>query len=265
MRIDVSVGRYIPGHSPLHAMDSRAKLLACVALMVSVFLIHTPAQALLAVVGMCLVCAVAHTSPVALLRSQLPVVIGLLLICCLNLFVTRTGPVLIALGPLTITQGGLTTAALFSLRLVVIVMMGALLLRTTTPIALTDGAQRLLSPLERLGVPVPELALVLSLALRFVPTLGDEVQSVLDAQACRGARLGRSGRGGPLRSLGSILVPVFAGTLRHAQNLSRALDARGWVAGAPRTVWHEPHLTRRDGFGILVVILYILALVFLGC
>lgn len=264
MRVQVSIGHYVAGQSPLHSMDPRAKLLGCVVLMVSMFLVHTAPQVVLATAAVLCLCALGSIGPWRLLRSQLPVVLGLLVICALNLLVTRTGPVLVWLGPVPITSGGLTTAALFAVRLVLLVMVGALLLMTTTPTALTDGAQRLLSPLGRLGVPVAELALVLSLALRFVPTLGDEVQSVLDAQASRGAALKGRGVLGSVRSLGSVLVPVFAGSLRHARNLSRALDARGWQAGAPRTVWHAPSMGRGDVLSLVAVAAYVVLLVCLG-
>lgn len=259
-----SIGRYVAGSSPLHRADPRVKTLAVAAVMAATFLVATPAQALLALGAFLGLCAMARTSPLRCLRTCLPVVAALVLVSCLNLLVTRTGPVVWSAGPLSVTEGGLDWAALYSVRLTLLVLTGSLLLSTTTPTELTGAFSSLLSPLARLGVPVGPLALVLSLALRFVPTLGDELEGVREAQEARGGDLGGGGPVRRVRALVSVLVPALTGALRHAQGLSLALEARGYDPSRPRTVWRRPKVRGADVAFALACVAYLAVLLTAG-
>lgn len=241
-----TIGSYQPGSSPIHRLDARVKSVSLVVLMVTSFTVVRPAQLLLAIAGLAALVAASGVGTRTTLRSALPIVPFALVVGVFNLFAMAGGERLAVAGPLVLTTAGAWAAVLYSVRLVVVVAFGAMLLLTTTPTALTDAFESLLSPLLRLGVPVHEIAMVLSLSLRFVPILADETQSVMDAQAARG---GSFEEGGPLsrvRALGAVLVPVFAGALRHAENLSRALDARCYEGGEGRTRYHEPRITPLD-------------------
>ena len=240
------IGRYHPADSLLHRLDARVKSVCLVVLLVSTFAVRTPLELALAFALVCLLVAISRVPAGVVARSSAPIVPFALLVSLFDLFVIKGGGVVWTLGPLVIERAGIWAAIVYGSRLVLAVALGALLLLTTTPTALTDAFESLLSPLGKLGVPVHEIAMVLSLALRFVPILADETQSVLDAQAARGASFEEGGALSRVHALGSVLVPVLAGALRHAENLSRALDARCYEGGDGRTRYHVPHVGPKD-------------------
>ena len=261
------IGRYQPGTSALHQLDARVKSLCLVVLLVLMFIVTTPTQLALAVTLFAALVALSGTRPATVAASVRPIVPFALLVAVFNLFLTRTGTPLAQLGPLTITSDGPGVALLYALRLVMAVGMGALLLLTTTPTAITDALESLLSPLGRLGLPAHEIAMIFSLALRFVPVIADEVTSVRDAQVARGATFDEGGLANRVRALSSVLVPVLAGAIRHADNLSRALDARCYEGGRGRTRYHEQRVTGLDLAFVAACALWaavLLALGFLG-
>lgn len=253
-------GRYQRGTSPLHRADARAKILVTVAFMTTIFLIASPGQALWALAGFLGLCGLGRIRPVSLLASSAPLLVLLGVFSLLNLFVNPEGAVLWSWGALSIHEGGLISAALTATRLGLLIVNGALLLAVTEPLQLTRGLSTLLSPLGRLGVPVEQLAFVLALALRFVPTLTGEIQSVMDAQRARGAAFDSGSPLKRLRALLSILVPTFAGALRHAQGLSLALEARHYDPNRPRTIWKQPHLGQVDAGLCIYGLIYVVGL-----
>ena len=182
-----------------------------------------------------------------------------------NLVFVQTGEVLLAAGPLTITAGGAWAAVLYTIRFGLALMLGGLILLTTTPTQLSDAFDRMMAPVARLGLPAHEVAMVFSLMLRFVPTIADETSAILDAQSMRGGGLDE---GGPIRRVPPAIVPVvvalLASCLRHADGLSRALDARCYEGGEGRTHLHEQRLDRRDAVATAVTLAFLAALVALG-
>ncbi len=245
---------------PLQTLDPRAKVCLAVALMILSFAVAAPAQAALAAAMVFLLIGLGDLRVGRFWLSILPVLLPLALIAALNLIVTRTGPVIWAFGPFSITQGGALTALAYGFRVTLIVCFGAILLQTTTPTALTDALAGIFSPLARLGAPIEEWAFVLSLALRFVPTLGDEFQAIREAQASRGGTVARGRPAQRLRALVALMVPVLAASMRHAEGLSLALDSRAWESGAQRSRWHPLRFSGRDAAALSVVALYALVL-----
>ena len=160
----------------------------------------------------------------------------LVLMGVVNLFVVRTGTPVVALGPLSITDQGVTIAVLYACRFALVIILGAVFLTTTTPTAMTDAFATLISPLNRLGIHAQEIALVMSLALRFIPTLTDETRAIVDAQSARGGSIETGSLAQRIKAMSAIIVPIFAGTLRHADNLSLALDARCYEEDIRRTL-----------------------------
>lgn len=261
------VGRYQPGTSPLHHLDARVKTVCLVVLLVLMFTIGTPAQLALAAAGFAALTALSQVRPKTMVASVRPIAPFALLIAVFNLFMTRTGATMVQLGPLAITSDGPWVALLYASRLLMAVGLGALLLLTTTPTAITDALESLLGPLGRLGLPSHEIAMIFSLALRFVPVIADEVASVRDAQVARGASFDEGGLANRVRALSSVLVPVLAGAIRHADNLSRALDARCYEGGRGRTHFHEQRVRAHDLAFAAACVLWaaaLLALEFLG-
>lgn len=248
------------GSGPLGTLDPRVKMVTFLVLMFTAFAISNAWQLGLAAALTAGIIAVGRLNPLRLLAA-VRLILGMLVVMgLLNLFFARGGDVLAAWGPLTITTGGVQTAALYTLRFALVIVLGAVMMETTTPTALTDAIGSLLSPLRRFGVHTQEIALVLSLALRFLPTLAREAHAVIDAQSARGGDIETGSPAKRLRALTAIVVPVFAGTLRHADNLALALDARCYEEGAHRTHWRRMRVRRRDLLFVTVAMLYLLAL-----
>lgn len=260
MALRIKIGQYYPTDSVVHRLDPRTKVGAALVLMISVFFITNPWQLLFGYACMLALLVLARIPAAKVIESIRPVIAVLLVLSLFNLFLVRTGDVLWAWGILTITTDSLRVALLYSLRLVIAVVAAALMLLTTTPTQLTDAFDAALSPLTRIGLPGHELAMIFSLMLRFIPTLADEAQAVVDAQASRGAEIGQGSPLKRLRAIGPVLIALLASSLHHADGLSRALDARCYEGGARRTHFHPLHPDRNDLVAVLVVCVYIAGL-----
>ncbi|MCI1673346.1 MAG: energy-coupling factor transporter ATPase [Bifidobacterium tibiigranuli] len=245
------------------SLDPRVKMVAFLALMFTAFMIHTPVQLALSAALVAGIVAAARISPLRLLASIHMFLALFVMMGLLNVFFVRTGATLFTIASVPITTDGLSVAMLYICRFALVVILGAVLLESTTPTALADGFGSLLSPLHRV-MHTQELALVMSLALRFLPILGRETRAIMDAQSARGGSIETGSPARRIKAMSAIIVPVFAGTLRHADNLSLALDARCYEEGARRTHWRLMRVKARDiAFGILAAV-YIVALVVLG-
>lgn len=261
MALRASIGSYYSADSPVHRLDPRVKLVDTLAFMVSCFFVDSPVTLVLAAAVTAGAIRAARV-PVRRLFSQIkPIALFLVVTSLFNLFFVQTGAVVIALGPLSVHAGGLEAAALYTLRFLLLVLAGSLLTLTTTPTALTDAAEQLFSPLERIGVPVRKAALVLAIALRFVPTLSREAENIIAAQTARGADLENKGAFAYARACVPLVVPLFASGLRHADNLARAMDARCYTGGN-RTHYHAMRLDPlRDIPAITLLAAYIVLLI----
>ena len=248
--------------SPIHALDPRLKLAVTVIYMVSCLMVATAPQLILAGCFAIIAIALSRTSPSKLLRQLRPVVLFLVVTSLFNLFFVHTGGVLLVAGPVTIHAGGLSAAVLYTLRFLFLLLMGSLLMITTPPVALTDAAERLLAPLERIGVPISQGMLVLSIALHFVPTLSRDARAVANAQIARGAQLEGGGFRDRIRAFIPLAVPLFSAAVRHADNLARAMDARCYTGGSGRTHYHELRFrAQRDGIAALALLGYLALLI----
>ena len=243
----------------ISSLDPRTALLGFTVLMFSSFAIQTGAQLILALLMVCLIVLVSRANAARLFSSIRMFLTLFLITGVLNLFVVHSGTPVVALGFLTITDDAVTIAVLYSCRLAIVIVLGAILLSTTTPTALTDGISGLLNPLRSLGLHTQEFALVLSLALRFLPTIGSEARAIFDAQAARGGSVETGSPARRVRALAAIIIPVFAGTLRHADDLSLALDARCYEQGISRTRWRVMRFRPRDLIFAIMVAGYLAA------
>ncbi|MDO4797618.1 MAG: energy-coupling factor transporter transmembrane component T [Coriobacteriales bacterium] len=264
MALRISIGQYVAADSPIHRLDPRVKVGAALAVMVFVFFVHTAAQLALGFAFMLGVIVCSRVPAGKVLDSIKPVVVVLLVLSLFNLFLVGTGAVLVSLGPLHVTTDSVAAALLYSLRLVVGVLAGSLILLTTTPAQLTDAFDAMLAPLARLGLPAHELAMVFSLMLRFIPTLADEATAVMDAQTSRGGALGEGSPVKRVRAVVPIVVALLASSLHHANDLSRALDARCYEGGAARSHWHPLRMHWSDWLALAITAAYVAALLALG-
>lgn len=264
MALRLSIGQYLPGTSLIHRLDPRVKVAGALVLMVSVFFITGPIQLAFGYACILGLLALARVPVAKVVESIRPIAVVLLVLAAFNLFLTRTGETIWQTGPLLVTTDGVRVATIYSLRLVIAVLAAALMLLTTTPTQLTDAFDACLSPLSRVGLPGHELAMVFSLMLRFIPTIADEAQAILDAQAMRGAPLGEGSLVRRCRAVAPILIALLASSVHHANGLSRALDARCYEGGAVRSHWHPLRMRPADWVALATLIAYVAVLLALG-
>ncbi len=251
-----AMGQYVPGDSFVHRLDPRTKLVAVVLYSTLIFVVRTPTAFTLAA-GFALVAVLlARIGPRFLWRGLRPILIFLAITFVLNVMLTEGQP-WIKLGPVTVTHEGVRIGAQMAARLILLVLFSSLLTLTTTPIALTDGLERLLRPFRSVGLPATELALMMTIALRFIPTLLDEAERILKAQQARGARFQVGGPLAQIRAMIPVLVPLFVAAFRRADDLALAMEARGYRGGAGRTRMKELNLSYRDVLAGVVLVAYV--------
>ena len=251
-------------YSFIASMDPRVKMATFLTLMFTAFAISTPAQLALSALLVAGIVTAARLNPLRLLAHVHMFLIVFLIMGLCNVFFVHSGEILAHLGPIAITTDGVTTAMLYTCRFALVILLGAVFLATTTPTATTDAFGSLLSPLSHLGVHTQEIALVLSLALRFLPTLGAEAKAIVDAQAARGGSVETGSLIRRIHATAAVIVPVFAAALRHADNLSLALDARCYEEGRRRTHWRVMQVRRRDYAFIALCAIYLVMLAAAG-
>lgn len=244
----------------MERLDPRVKMVSALAIMFSAFAIRSFWQLLVAALLTGMIVAISGISVKQLFKS-VHVFLALFVFCgLLNIFFVRSGNVLTNIGPIPITDDGVRIAILYACRFVVVIIVGAVFLATTTPTAITDAFEALLKPFAKLGMHAQEIALVMSLALRFLPTLGSEAKAIVDAQSVRGGSIETGTFVQRIKAMTAIIIPVFAGAIRHADNLSLALDARCYEEGIMRTHWRIMRIAKRDIAVVGVGVSYIAAL-----
>ena len=249
----VTVGQYFPGHSLMHRIDPRVKILGVTLLSVAIFLPKAWPGYLAVVLFTFLALWLSQVPFLMILRGLRPILIFLLITALFNIFLTP-GEAVFRIWKLTATREGLILSILTSARLVLLVTIASLLTLTTSPIRLTDGLERLLRPLKPIGVPAHELALMMTIALRFIPTLTEEADRIMRAQMARGAELQSGGIAARVKGLIPVLVPLFVAAFRRADDLATAMEARGYRGGEGRTRMRELAFTRLDLVAILVLL-----------
>ncbi|MFY0544869.1 energy-coupling factor transporter transmembrane component T family protein [Brevibacillus sp. H7] len=242
-----AIGQYVPGESFLHRLDPRSKMLFMILFATLVFFANTPVTYGLLLIFALLCLWVSRISASYILKSLQPVWILLLFTVVLHLLVTKGGAVYFQWGWLTVEEEGVRQAVYMSLRLGLLVIMSALLTLTTSPIDLTEGLERLLGPAKKIGVPVHEIALMLSIALRFIPTLLEETDKIIKAQMARGADFESGNLIRRAKNLIPIAIPLFIGAFRRAEELALAMEARGYRGGEGRTRLRKLSFSWRDG------------------
>ena len=243
---DITLGQYFPGNSPIHRLDPRAKLVALIFYIVALFLAEwfVTYAILLAVLAMMV--ALSRVSVRSLVRGLKPVVFLLIFTALLNALFTP-GRELVSFWIITVTYEGLFHAFFMVVRIMMLISCTFLLTYTTSPLALTDGLESLLSPLKKLRVPVHELAMMMSIALRFIPTLIEETDKIMSAQRARGADFDSGNLIQKAKALIPLLVPLFISAFRRADELATAMECRCYHGGEGRTRMNQLHFKPGDG------------------
>ncbi|MBO4636449.1 MAG: energy-coupling factor transporter transmembrane protein EcfT [Clostridiales bacterium] len=253
---NVSLGRYYDTGSVLHNTDPRVKIVLYLIYLIITFMINTWAGLLSLALITVLQGVAAKMPPKIMISSVRPVILLALFIFALNAFTQRQGTPVFQKGIIMVTDEGLKTAFFMSLRLIFLIMSTSILLTlTTTPLKISDALEKMFSPLSVIKFPVHEMAMMMSIALRFIPTLIDETDKIMKAQASRGADYDTGNIISRVKGYITVLIPLFISSFKRAEELATAMDARCYRGGEGRTKLNPLKLTGRDAFVALIMLI----------
>jgi energy-coupling factor transport system permease protein len=261
---DITIGQFFPGNSSLHRMDPRVKL---VLTFLYVFAVFIPRNWIgLSVSVAFLVFAILLSKlPINLIFKSIKPILPLVLITsALNIFYISEGAKIFEWGFIHITTKGLVTASFIAIRIICLISGSSLLTYTTSPTTLTDALERLLSPLKAVKLDVHELAMMMTIALRFIPTLIEETDKIMSAQKARGADIESGGIMQRIRALIPIVIPLFVSSFRRAYELATAMECRCYRGGEGRTRMKQMNMRLSDAVSVVVVLIIIAALFILN-
>lgn len=252
---NISIGQYIPGDSYIHKLDPRVKILISFIYIIDLFLINNFKGYVIIIVFTTTVILLSKIRFVYIYKSIKPIIVLVLITAIFNLFLTRgSGSPLFSWKFIKLYKEGIVVASFMAFRLVFLIIGTSLLTLTTSPIQLTDGIESLLNPLKRIGLPSHELAMMMTIALRFIPTLIDETDKIMKAQKARGADFESGNIIARARNLIPLLVPLFVSSFRRADELAMAMESRCYHGGEGRTRMKQLKFTSKDAIASIVTI-----------
>ncbi|MRX72513.1 cobalt ABC transporter permease [Bacillus lacus] len=257
------IGKYVPGSSLIHRLDPRSKLMMIFLFVFIVFFANNSLTYLLLAIFTITVVSMTKLPPVFLLNGLRPILWIVMFTFLLHIFVTKDGPLLLDLGFLRIHEEGVRQGIFISMRFLFLIMMTTILTLTTTPIEVTDGMESLLGPFKKVRLPVHELALMMSISLRFIPTLMEETDKIMKAQMARGVDFASGPVKDRVKAIIPLLVPLFISAFKRAEELATAMEARGYQGGEGRTKLRQLKWGLNDtlliavlaGFGVMLLFL----------
>ena len=257
---DITLGQYYPGDSPVHRLDARTKIIATLLYLIELFVVNNFYGFIIITVALFAVIAISKVPLKFIFRGLSAVFLIIAFTFLLNLFMVD-GRVLWHWKFLTITYEGVSRAFFMAIRLVLIIIGSSIMTLTTKPIELTDGLEKLLSPFSKIGLPSHEIALMMTIALRFIPTLMEETDKIIKAQQARGADFESGSLFQRAKSLIPILVPLFVSSFRIAQDLALAMEARCYHGGRGRTRMNEIRFDRGDAVAAVLMVLFLAVII----
>ena len=260
---DITIGQFYPAPSVIHDLDARLKITATFAYIISLFVTNTLWAYLFFAVVLGIIIGLSYVPPKFMFKGLKAIIVIIIVTAFLNVFAFRGGTVLAELGWFAVTTEGLLMAVKMCMRLVLLIVGASILTLTTSPIQLTDAIERMLRPFRRIGVPAHEIAMMMTIALRFIPTLLDETDKIMKAQQARGADFETGNFMQRAKSLIPILVPLFVSAFRRADELAMAMEARCYDGGEGRTRMKEMKLAGRDYSAIAFLVTYCVAVALL--
>lgn len=258
---DITLGQYYPADSILHKLDPRVKLVTTIAFLVALFVADDWVGYLVATVFLVAVIKLSRVPFHFMVKGLKAIFFILLITLIFNLFLTPGDVVLVQIWKLKITDKGLHTAIFMAIRLIYLILGSSVMTLTTTPNDLTDGLEKLMSPLKKLHVPVHEVAMMMSIALRFIPILLEETDKIMKAQIARGADFENGNLIQKAKNLVPLLVPLFISAFRRANDLAMAMEARCYRGGEGRTKMKPLVYARRDYYAYGVVVIFLAAII----
>ena len=261
---DITIGQYYPVDSKLHRLDPRVKIMCTLLYLISLFLFQNIFGYLVATAFLIIVIRMSKVPFKFIVKGLRPIIMLLMITVVFNLFLTKTGNVLLKVWILQITDDGVRTAFFMMLRLVYLILGSSIMTFTTTPNALTDGIERLLWPLRKIKIPVHEIAMMMSIALRFIPILLEETDKIMKAQTARGADLESGNIVQNAKAMIPILVPLFVSAFRRATDLAMAMEARCYRGGEGRTKMKPLIYQKKDYIAYAITLIYLVVAIVLG-
>ncbi|WP_057829656.1 energy-coupling factor transporter transmembrane component T family protein [Liquorilactobacillus cacaonum] len=259
----VLLGRYIPGSSLVHRMDSRSKLILSFFFIVIIFLANNWESYLLLFIVTITSILTARVNFSFFIKGVRPLIWLILFTVLLQIFFSSGGTVFWKWGPFTLSYYGIVNGIYVFCRFVLIIFMSTLLTLTTAPLEIADALEKLMMPLKRIKVPVYEISLMLSIALRFVPTLMDETTKIMNAQRSRGVNFGEGNIMQQIKAVVPLLVPLFVSSFNRAEDLATAMEARGYHGGEGRTKYRVHYWEIRDTLGCTFFVVVFIILLFI--
>lgn len=256
---EITLGQYYPEDSVIHKLDPRVKLAGTLLFIISLFAFRSVESYLVAAAFLAAVIAISKVPLKFMLKGLKTIFILLMFTVVFNLFLTKGTPIF-QIGPLTITKEGLKQAVFMAIRLVFLIMGSSVMTLTTTPNDLTDGLEKALGPLRKIKIPVHEIAMMMSIALRFIPILLEETDKIMKAQMARGADFDSGGIIDKAKSMIPLLVPLFISAFRRANDLAMAMEARGYHGGDGRTKMKPLVYGIRDQLAYLTLLAYLVVM-----
>ena len=257
---DITIGQYFPGNSIVHKLDPRMKIILIFLLIVSIFICKNIAGLGTIILFSVILVLISKIPFKTVLKSIKPLVVIILLTAVLNIFYGK-GDALVQLGKLKITADGIETAVFMAVRIITLVVISSLLTYTTSPTELTDALERLLKPLKLIKIDVHSIAMTMTIALRFIPTLIEEIEKIMSAQKSRGADLESGSLIHRAKALIPVLIPLFVSAFRRAGELAYAMECRCYHGGEGRTKMKVMKLSARDFLSLAAVILFMVIIV----
>lgn len=252
---DITIGQYFPGDTIIHRLDPRVKILVAMLFITSLFFINK-FYPYIFIIGFIFMAVYLSQVPIKfILKGLKPLIFIIFITFFINIFMTK-GEILYKLGPLIITKEGLSQAVFMAIRLILLITGTSLLTLTTSPIALTDGIEKLLSPFKKIGLPAHELAMMMTIALRFIPTLLEETDKIMKAQMARGADFESGNIINRAKNLVPLLVPLFINAFRRADELATAMEARCYRGGDNRTRLNELSFKKIDILALTSMVIF---------
>lgn len=258
---DITIGQYYPANSKLHRLDPRVKIMCTLFYLISLFLFKNIWGYAAATLFLAVVIRISKVPVRYILKGLRPIIMLLMITVVFNLLLTTEGTVLAEFWIFTITEEGIKTAVFMTIRLIYLILGSSLMTFTTTPNALTDGIEKLLWPLNKIKVPVHEIAMMMSIALRFIPILLEETDKIMKAQMARGADFESGNLIQRAKNMIPLLVPLFVSAFRRAADLAMAMEARCYRGGNGRTKMKPLHYEKRDRISYLFFAVYMGAVI----
>ncbi|MEY9971481.1 energy-coupling factor transport system permease protein [Lysinibacillus sp. RC46] len=247
-------GRFLPGNSPVHKLDPRSKLIFVFAFIIIVFLANNTVTYALLLAFTLLIVLISNIRLYFLINGLKPVIFLMVFTFLIHIFMTKEGALIFEWKFVTIYEEGIRQGVFISIRFLVLVFMTSILTLTTSPISITDGIEVLLNPLKAVKVPVHELALMMSISLRFIPTLMDETDKIMKAQMARGSDLSSGPIKDRIKAVVPLLVPLFVSAFKRAEDLATAMEVRGYRGGEGRTRYRKLKWDMSDTFSLVLLV-----------